>query len=315
MGREYPVIEGVPVLLVAEESAAARELEASGARGTAPLYVESALLPDEALKQAVLDLAASRPHVDALVQYLVAATGGLAYRHLVGRLEHYPIPKLRLPVGQGRTLLDVGCSWGRWSVAAARLGYQVVGLDPSLAAVLAARRVMSELGLADKARFVVGDARCLPFRAGVFDEVFSYSVLQHLSKADATRAVAGVARSLRPGGSCLIQMPIRWGLRCLYNLWRRGWSEGEGFEVRYWSSEELRAAFGRTMNQVELSVDCYFGIGWQWSDARLMPWPLRCVLVASEVLRRLSQWLPPLRVVADSVYVKAEKPKESGNVN
>ena len=43
-------------------------------------------------------------------------------------------------VHAGSRLLDLGSSWGRWSIAAARKGYSVVGLDPSLGAVLAARR-------------------------------------------------------------------------------------------------------------------------------------------------------------------------------
>ena len=99
--------------------------------------------------------------IDPVVAYLIAATNGLMYRHLIGRLESYPIPDIDLPPGEGRTLLDVGCSWGRWSLAAARLGYTVIGIDPSLGAVMAARRVARQLNLA--ATFLVGDARHLPF--------------------------------------------------------------------------------------------------------------------------------------------------------
>jgi SAM-dependent methyltransferase len=76
----------------------------------------------------------------------------------------HPIPDIRLPQGQAKLLLDVGCSWGRWSIAARRKGYSPVGLDPSLGAVLAARRIADSLGLAFYG--VVGDARILPFRAG-----------------------------------------------------------------------------------------------------------------------------------------------------
>src|SRR2546421_318531 len=82
---------------------------------------------------------------------------------LLGELDSYPIPELRLPAGDGRRLIDVGCSWGRWSIAAARKGYRVVGIDPSLGAIIAARRVSESLGL--PIRYVVGDARYLPFSA------------------------------------------------------------------------------------------------------------------------------------------------------
>ena len=39
----------------------------------------------------------------------------------------------------GTRLLDIGCSWGRWSLAAAARGYDAVGIDPSLGAIMAAR--------------------------------------------------------------------------------------------------------------------------------------------------------------------------------
>ena len=77
----------------------------------------------------------------------VGATNGILYKDAIGKLDHYPIPVLRMPPGAGRRLLDIGCNWGRWSIAAARLGYRPIGIDPSLGAVLAAKRVSEKLGL------------------------------------------------------------------------------------------------------------------------------------------------------------------------
>jgi ubiquinone/menaquinone biosynthesis C-methylase UbiE len=54
--------------------------------------------------------------------------------------------------------------------------------------------------------YVVGDARYLPFRDTIFDQVFSYSVLQHLAKSDVERVLDDVARVLKTGESSLIQM-------------------------------------------------------------------------------------------------------------
>lgn len=311
-GRAYPVVDGVPVMLPEGLTMTFAELTLEQL-GTAPLYLESALLPTMDLKCAVLELAAARPKIDALVQYLVAATGGLGYAHLVGRLIEYPIPEIRLPTGAGKLLLDVGCSWGRWCAAAARKDYKVVGIDPSLAAVMAARRMMKSLGL--QARFVVGDARCLPFKSNSFDQVFSYSVLQHLAPENATRAVAEVGRVLKAEGECLIQMPTRFGLRCLYNQSRRGWREAQGFEVRYWSLRDLETTFQKAIGQAKIIVDCFFGIGWQVSDVRLMPWWIRCVVMTSEILRKASRCCPALKWVADSVYIQAVKPREGGSVD
>lgn len=243
--------------------------------------------------------------VDPVVSYLISATNGIAYKHLIGTLETYPIPNLRLPDGNGKRFLDVGCNWGRWSIAAARKGYSVVGVDPSLGALHAARRVSRALGLSIE--YVVADARYLPFREASFDTVFSYSVLQHLSKSDVGSALSQIDRVLVSGGVSFIQMPTLLGVRCLYHQARRRFQEPQGFDVRYWSVPELKRTFSGAIGATDISVDCYFGIGLQPSDRELMSTKLRTVLSASESLRALSRWLPPLKYVADSVYVRSTK--------
>lgn len=311
-GHTYPVVDGIPVMLISDVpqtfAAAAASLARASSQAAdlrAPdLYLESVEISDEE-KLGVLQLATRKPVVDPVVAYLVAATNGLMYRHLIGRLESYPIPEIDLPPGDGRPLLDIGCSWGRWSFAAARRGYRVVGIDPSLGAVMAARRVARQLKL--PATFVVGDARHLPFGAGAFAIVFSYSVIQHFSRADATRAVEEIGRVLRPGGQARVQMPTRFGLRCLYHQARRGFRDGDGFEVRYWGTGELSRMFSERVGQSRLEVDGYFGIGLQQGDAQLMTLPRRAVLRASKAMTALSGRLPWLIRVADSVYVQATK--------
>ncbi len=311
-GHVYPIVDGVPVMLLADVpqtfGAAASSLARAENRDVdwrAPeLYLESVEISDQE-KQGVLELAARQPVVDPVVAYLVAATNGLMYRHLIGRLESYPIPEINLPPGDGRSLLDVGCSWGRWSFAAARRGYHAVGIDPSLGAVMAARRVARQLNLS--ATFVVGDARHLPFRIGAFDTVFSYSVLQHFSRTDAARSVEEIGRVLRTGGEARVQMPTRYGLRCLYHQARRGFTDGDGFAVRYWRAGDLSRLFTASIGQSRLEVDGYFGIGLQQTDAHLMTGARRAVLRASKAMTALSRRLPWLVKVADSVYVQATK--------
>lgn len=323
-GHHYPVVQGVPVLLlddvpqtlhVARASLDASAPDPAGAGPVArnDLFLDTLGLHQDQkrdLAQLIARAAADpAPAVDPVVAYLVAATNGLAYRHLVGRLPDYPIPVLRWPPGRGERLLDVGCNWGRWCLAAARQGYDPVGLDPCLGAVLAARRVARQLGL--RPRFVVGDARFLPFRDGCFGRVFSYSVVQHFSRDDARQAVAEMGRVLAPGGRSLVQMPNRLGLRCLYHQARRRFREPTGFDVRYWSLADLRSLFQERVGPARLSVDCFFGLGLQSADLRLMPWTHRAAIRTSEVLRRLSRAVPPLTWAADSIYVEAVKPGDS----
>ncbi len=311
-GHVYPVVDDVPVLLLDDVEQSIDVARSSLARANGAidepmpeLYLESVGVSDKQ-KALAVDLAASRaPKVDPVVSVLIGATNGFAYNSLVGRLPDYPIPALRLPPARGRLLLDVGCSWGRWSIAAARKGYRVVGIDPSLGAVMAARRVARQLDT--PIDYVCGDARYLPFCAGAFDTVFSYSVIQHFSKADARRTLAEIGRVLAESGDCLVQMPNRSGLRSLYHRARRNFSEGSGFDVRYWTLDELRVAFDEAIGPSSLSVHCYFGLGLEPGDMHLMRRSVKVAIVVSEFLRRLSEKAPILIRLADSVYVSAAK--------
>lgn len=319
VGRRYPVVGGTPVLLpdadpdtlwVMSASRRAADAVAAGERPPHDLFADTLGLTDA--ERAGLAEVVGRGHSaanDPVVSYLICATNGIAYRHLVGRLPTIPIPSLRLPPGNGRLLLDVGCNWGRWTLAAAGRGYQAVGIDPSLGAVKAAERQAARMSLA--ARFVVGDARRLPFRDGLFDDAFSYSVFQHFSRADAAAAVAEAGRVVRPGGRVTVQMPTVAGLRCLYHQARRRFREPDGFEVRYYTLPALRRMFA-AVGPTRVSVDCYFGIGLQPSDRSLYRPIGRAAVSVSEGLRAVSRLVPPLKLVADSVYLTAVKPGAAG---
>ena len=115
-----------------------------------------------------------REEVDPFVQERIPYTNDFLYRPSQFRLTRYPIPELRLDPGDGKRLLDIGCNWGRWSIAAARKGYAVSGIDPSPQAILAARRVAKQLALDIDYRS--GSGEIIPFAERSFDVVFSYSV-------------------------------------------------------------------------------------------------------------------------------------------
>ncbi|HTP61556.1 MAG TPA: methyltransferase domain-containing protein [Burkholderiales bacterium] len=309
-GHRYPVVDGIPVMLMEEVSQTIPLAEASLRRAKDPgaadrrapdLYLETLGIVD-AEKQGIVALAASKSaQVDPVVSFLVGATSGSMYAELIGKLESYPIPEIRLPPGDGKRLLDVGCSWGRWSIAATRKGYDVVGIDPSLGAVMAARRTALALGVHPK--FLVADARHLPFAKAAFDVVFSYSVLQHFSRDNMLAALHEAARVLAPCGTSLIQMASAYGVRSLYHRLRRRARPPGVFDVRYWRPAELRKMFGQAIGSTTLSADCYFGLGLQGADAGMMGPSKRLLLRLSERLARLSLRVPVLVNVADSIYV------------
>lgn len=313
-GHSYPIIAGVPVLLrddiahtigIAERSlAAAREPEPRPTEIDA-LYIDTLGISEQE-KQGVAELARRGGPIDPVVAFMVGATSGYMYEQAIGTLTQYPIPVLRMPPGQGRTLLDIGCNWGRWSIAAARLGYRPIGIDPSLGAVLAARRVAQKLGL--QASFCVADGRYLPFAPDTFDCAFSYSVLQHMSVENVALVLRAVRRVLKSGGQALVQMPNKYGVRCLYHQARRRFREARDFEVRYWTLGELADTFESEIGPSEISVDCFFGLGLQASDAHMMPPAKRALIHGSEALRHISELVQPLSYAADSVYVRATRP-------
>jgi 2-polyprenyl-3-methyl-5-hydroxy-6-metoxy-1,4-benzoquinol methylase len=281
-----------------------RTCQASEAEGKDDYYLDTIGI-SEKMRTAIkreLETGQSGP-VDPLVRYMVSQTGGNLYKHLIGRISAYPIPELRLPPRRGQLLLDVGCGWGRWCVAAGRKGYHPVGIDPSLGAVLTARRVSHQLGV--QAIFVVADARHLPFRSGLFDVVFSYSVLQHFSKDNAKIALSEVARVLKEEGTSLIQMANAIGVRSLQLQMQRGFREAREFQVRYWTLRELRRTFSQLIGPSSVSVDGYFGLGIQRSDVSMMGLGPRLVVYCSELLRKLSTTLRWMSYFGDSLYVQS----------
>jgi SAM-dependent methyltransferase len=282
-GHRYPVRDGIPLLLLEEER------------------------PTHAACHVSLERREAYERPDDLVQDAIAATCGNLYRHLIGNVTTYPIPDLRLPPGEGRIFLEVGCNWGRWCVSAARRGYSVVGVDPSLDALRAARHVAEQLGV--EATYLVADARHLPFADASFDVGFSYSVFQHFAKDDALASFAEIGRVLRPGGRSLVQMANVWGARSLVNQAReRRFREPRTlFDVRYWSPGELRDAFARAVGPTELAVDGFLTLNPQPADLALLPRRYRALVRTSEALRRLSERVRPLAYAADSLYVRSQR--------
>lgn len=97
-------------------------------------------------------------------------------------------------------LLDVGCGYGRDSrYLANELGCSVVGIDPSPAAVRAARTARTH---APRVEYVAGDAASfarLEDQQQGFDVIFSCNVYQLLGPMGRREFVAALAHLARPG--------------------------------------------------------------------------------------------------------------------
>ena len=285
-GHEYPYVDGIPILVVDDEMeptqpgywASAEQIEA--VRASEPPAVEG-------------------NGVDPYVADLILGTHGNLYKHLSRGLPRYPIPDFPPgPAGNGGLLLDIGCNWGRWTIAAAQAGYRPIGIDPSFEAIVAARRIARQLGV--ETQYVVADGRKLPFVDETFDVVFSYGVLQHFSKSDVEVSVAEIRRVVKRDGLTWVQMPNALGLLNAVRLAQRGFREGDRFEVRYWRPGELRDVF-ESIGPTELITDGFFTLNPQKRDLDLLPPAFRAVVHVSETLKRLHA----PTTVADSVNVRS----------
>jgi 2-polyprenyl-6-hydroxyphenyl methylase / 3-demethylubiquinone-9 3-methyltransferase len=110
--------------------------------------------------------------------------------------------KLETPVGAplaGVDLLDVGCGAGLFAEPLARLGANVIGVDPAPTAMEAARRHAEETGARLAYRMsTVEEVAAEPQR---FDIVCAMEVIEHA--ADPKRFVATAASLVKPGGLLL----------------------------------------------------------------------------------------------------------------
>ncbi len=300
--HKYPLIDDIPIMLVEEVRPAQSECSKTLKQSTHPRP-----------EQPVHREAPAWGAVDPFVQKAVGATCGALYASLRGKLAAYPIPELRLPSVSGKRFLELGCNWGRWCISATRRGYAPVGIDHNLNAIRAAYRIAKQLKV--PAVYLVADMRRLPFATGCFDTVFSYSVLQHFSKSDVREAVSEAGRVLRPSRKTLIQMPNLYGLRNVLVRFRRGFREPAGFEVRYWHPKELERLFQQLIGPTRLLADGYFSLNAQISDLPLLPLKSRFIVYCSNLLRKLTSIAPPLKYLADSLYVEAIRRPPPGASN
>ncbi|MDX1593474.1 MAG: class I SAM-dependent methyltransferase [Gammaproteobacteria bacterium] len=104
----------------------------------------------------------------------------------------------------GECLLDAGCGSGLFTAPVLARGARVVGLDPSLPMLSAARAALS-----GEFTTVAGDLRALPFADDRFDRVMSVTALEFVT--DGRRAMRELFRVTRPGGTVVVATLNRLG--------------------------------------------------------------------------------------------------------
>jgi SAM-dependent methyltransferase len=148
----------------------------------------------------------------------------------------------KFPIAPGHRVLDLGCGAGRHAFEAYRRGAHVVAADLDLgelapvSGMFAAMSAEGEAGPPAAAAAAAADATRLPFPDDTFDRVMAAEILEHVP-AD-SRALAEIARVLRPGGIAAVTVPswlperVCWALSSEYH-------EVPGGHVRIFTRAEL----------------------------------------------------------------------------
>jgi 2-polyprenyl-6-hydroxyphenyl methylase/3-demethylubiquinone-9 3-methyltransferase len=97
---------------------------------------------------------------------------------------------------EGKSALEVGCGGGLLCEEIARLGFNTVGIDPSLQSIITASKHASENSL--KINYLNGTGESVPLPDTSFDVVFCCDVLEHVQ--DLPKVISEISRVLKPGG-------------------------------------------------------------------------------------------------------------------
>jgi len=286
--RHYPVVAGIPCLM--PDSAE-------------PTHAGYGVIVHENRKQT--NACITEENVVSFIQAMIVSTCGNLFRgtNLTGV---YPIPDFPNVFGADN-ILEVGCNWGRWSIAGAKAGHRLIGIDIHLKSLICARWLSQKLTPGNEPFFVLADARHMPFAPESFGGVFSYSCIQHFSRQNADIILSELSRVMKPQGKSVIQMPNKAGIRSLLALGRRMFSDGSEFDVRYYSISDLRQLFENRIGKSEWYVDCFFGLNVHARDRDLIPPSKRWIVDLAEVFLWASKKYPSIGRFSDSVFVRSTK--------
>ncbi len=104
---------------------------------------------------------------------------------------------------RGKTLVDIGCGGGIYTLALAEMGAaQVTGVDFSREEILAAQEMHQDVS---NVTFTVGDAFHTGLASGQYDIVLERALIHHFKQEDLPRCFIEASRILKPGGMLIVQ--------------------------------------------------------------------------------------------------------------
>jgi SAM-dependent methyltransferase/uncharacterized protein YbaR (Trm112 family) len=252
------------------------------------------------------------------VQQQIAATNGIHYVSAIGKLRNFPIPEIPLPASKNEgLLLDIGNGWGRWLVAAGKKGYVPVGIDIRLEFCETAREVLNLNGL--NGYTVVADLGDLPFKEGIFDAVWSFSVIQHTHNKRLMSCLYHIKRILKKGSFCFLEFPNKAGVRNRMGTVKKAHetkNDYNSWDVRYYSIKEYRSIFKNIFNNFSFSNHSVLGIGILPNDLNyVIGLKNKLIVFTSLLLSKIASVVTPIKYLSDSIYVKSVKQEGETNAD
>lgn len=99
--------------------------------------------------------------------------------------------------------LDQGCGTGFYTIMLERMGYDVTGLDISMALLSEAKKNKEKFQCSFK--LIRGDIRKMPFKDETFDVLLSGGIIEHVKETEKT--LNEIQRVIKKGGILVINVP------------------------------------------------------------------------------------------------------------
>lgn len=118
----------------------------------------------------------------------------------------------KLAIGDGQTVLDIGCGWGGMAIYLARhFDVRVKGITLSREQIALARERAEAVGVADRVEFALVDYRDLAERGDRFDRIVSVGMFEHVGRPQFETFFRASARMLADDGVMLLHTIGRMG--------------------------------------------------------------------------------------------------------